>query len=342
MPREPDVITSLIEKFDFCDIQLLPQVSKLANPPKRRSDVNLLVDGRVPIIVANMDSIGTFEVAALLKPFGLMVAILKDFTSDDWKKAIEDGELNPRSLIPTLGLRNIDGEIERVRSIVSAFPEIDIVCLDVANGYLRAVADAVRRLKDALPHIKVCAGNVVEEKGLMHLAAAGADIIKVGIGSGGVCLTRKMTGIGCPQFSAIHDLAPLAKEMHVALVSDGGMTDPGSAVKAFAAGADFIMAGSYFAGHEETGSHFHGMSSHKSRGVRGEEVVDYRASEGREVVLVSKGSLAHTVQDLLGGIRSGCTYLGLDQLSDLKTANIQAIRVGRQLNRIQGIVAESI
>lgn len=332
------MIISLQEKYDFADIQLLPRVgrSKVAS----RSDIDLNVDGAVPIIVANMDTIGTFQIAKLLAPHRLQVAILKHFTADDWKREVNPEELDPRLLIPTVGLRDLDEEVARLKEISAHFPQVRMVCLDVANGYLHTVADAVRRIKDGVPHLKVCAGNVVESEGLLHLAKAGADVVKVGIGSGGVCLTRKMTGIGCPQFSAIKDLADLAAVEKVELISDGGMTDPGAAVKAFAAGAHYVMAGSYFAGHEETGSRFHGMSSDRSRLDRGEVPGDYRTSEGREVILASKGSLQHTVLALLGGIRSACTYLGTTGIDDLRESNIRAAVVRRQLNRIEGIAVE--
>jgi GMP reductase len=133
------------------------------------------------------------------------------------------------------------------------------------------------------------------------------------------------------------DLSALADELGVRLISDGGMTNPGDAMKAFAAGASFVMAGSYFAGHDETGAHFHGMSSHGSRTHRGQERADYRASEGREVMLAPRGSLVGTVQEFLGGLRSSCMYLGVRRLEQVRTAPITASRVYQQLNRIEGI-----
>lgn len=332
------MIISLQEKYDFADIQLLPRIGR--SHVGSRSEIDLSVNGAVPIIVANMDTVGTFDVARLLNPYRIQVAILKDYTADEWKQKVDPEQLDPRLLIPTLGLRGLSDEIARVRQIVDHFPQIQMVCLDVANGYLNVVSDGVKRIKDAFPDIKVCAGNVVEADGLVHLARAGANVIKVGIGSGGVCLTRKMTGVGCPQFSAVKDLADIAISEGVELISDGGMTDPGAAVKAFAAGAHYVMAGSYFAGHEETGTMFHGMSSDRSRSERGEAVADYRASEGREVILKSKGSLGHTVRELLGGLRSACTYLGVTGLDDLRQANLRAVIVRRQLNRIDGIAVE--
>lgn len=288
-----------------------------------------------------MDSIGTFDVARVVCPMGLMVALLKEFTPDQWKAALEDGTVAPHRLIATVGLRTLDDDIARTRAILAAFPTVGMVCLDVANGYLHSAADAVKRLKDAFPDTPVCAGNIVEAEGLQHLARAGADVVKVGIGSGGVCLTRKMTGVGCPQFSAILDLAGPANDLGVRLVSDGGMTNPGDAMKAFAAGAAFVMAGSYFAGHDETGVYFHGMSSHRSRQTRDQGRESYRASEGREVVLAPRGSLAHTVQEFLGGLNSGCMYLGVRNLGDVRHAPLTANRVYQQLNRIEGIQNEA-
>lgn len=327
-------------QLDFSDVLLVPRVH--TKSIASRSEVSLLDPNlnAVPIIVANMDSIGTFQMARHLKEFRLMVALLKDFPVSEWEENVKELNLDPALLIPSLGTRDLDKEIARLKTLTSLFPTIPFVCLDVANGYLQASADAVRALKDALPDVKVCAGNVVDELGVEHLARAGADIVKIGIGSGGVCLTRQKTGVGYPQFSAMHRVRAAATALNVQLVSDGGITNPGDVAKAFAAGSDFVMAGSYFAGHEETGTHFHGMSSDRSRVKRGEAVLDYRATEGREVVLHSKGSLAHTLRDLTGGLRSACTYLGVSSLDELKHAEIEVIRVNQQLNRISGVASE--
>lgn len=337
------MITSITEKLDFSHIHLNPRVYRPGHgepPPVSRSEINLLVDDRVPIIVANMDHIGTFNVARIVCPMGLMVAILKETPVEEWKRALGDGVIPPHRVIPTVGLRDLEYGLARLSAIRSAFPTIDLVCLDVANGYLHAVADAVKRMKDVLPGARVIAGNIVETEGLYHLANAGADIIKVGIGSGGVCLTRKMTGVGCPQFSAVMDLYHAARELGVELISDGGMTTPGDAMKAFAAGASFVMAGSYFAGHDETGARFHGMSSHGSRAHRAQARESYRASEGREVVLAPRGPLADTVQELLGGLNSACMYLGVRNLGNVRDAELSVNRVYQQLNRIDGVNQE--
>lgn len=328
-------------QLDFSDVLLVPNVHQNRLFSRSEVDVTDPIYQTVPIIVANMDSIGTFEMAEHLKPFNLMVALLKDFSLDDWEREVKMRKLMPKNLIPTVGARDLASEISRLHSLVNMFPEIPFVCLDVANGYLPMVSDAIKAIKDSLPEVKICAGNIVDERGVQYLASAGADIVKVGIGSGGVCLTRAKTGVGYPQFSAVQNAVRAAEELKVKVISDGGITCVGDFAKAFSAGADFVMAGSYFAGHEETGTLFHGMSSDRSRTARGEMVLDYRASEGREVSLTPKGSLAHTLRDLLGGLRSACTYLGVTSVADLKHANIEAIRVYRQLNRINGVVSES-
>ena len=332
-------------QLDFSDVLLVPRVQDnvlLTRSVASRSDIDLRhpIHHHVPIIVANMDSIGTFQMASHLKQHKLMVAMLKDYSIEDWETEIANRELDPRALIPTFGLRDLPGEIHRLKTLLGLFPTIQFVCLDVANGYMAHAATAVRAVKEAMPDVKICAGNVVDDRGLVHLAEAGASLIKVGIGSGGVCLTRQKTGIGFPQFSAVHNLSELAETMGVQLVSDGGITCPGDVVKALAAGADFVMAGSYFAGHNETGATFHGMSSDQSRSTRGETLQGYRASEGREVILKPKGPLEYTMRDLLGGLRSACSYLAVTSLADLKHAPIRAIQVARQLNRIGGISEE--
>lgn len=328
-------------KLDFSDVLLVPRVAHDLSVTSR-SEINLEKDGAMPLIVANMDTIGTFEMAQHLLPWRIQVALLKDFTVDDWQREVEQRQLDPRLLIPTMGTRDVAGEATRIRRLLDLFPQIRMVCLDVANGYLESVSDSVRRIRDALPDsVKICAGNVVEADGLIHLAESGANIIKVGIGSGGVCLTRRMTGVGFPQFSAIQELEVVARQYGVELISDGGITTPGDMVKAYAAGADYVMSGSYFAGHEETGQRFHGMSSDRSRTDRSETLADYRASEGREVILHNKGSLSHTVRGVMGGLRSACTYLGVERLSDLKNAQLKAIRVQNQINPITGVKSEN-
>lgn len=324
------------EKLDFSDVLLVPQRGP-GEAPSSREAVDLKVEGRVPLIVANMDSIGTFDMAKHLLKHRMMVALLKDYSVADWEENVKELGLDPSLLVPTIGVRGFEQELEKVKALYELFPTLPFVSLDVPNAYLDKVIERVKEFKKRLPHVKLSVGNVVSVDGLESLVDAGADIVKVGIGSGGVCLTRKMTGAGYPQFSAVLDLSEKAKQLGVQLISDGGITVPGDVMKAFAAGASYVMAGSYFAGHEETGLIFHGMSSHRSRTDRGEQVEEYRASEGREVMLKNKGSLEKTLRELLGGLRSSCTYLGIGKLEQIHQVDVGYIKVRRQLNAIQGV-----
>ncbi len=324
------------EKLDFSDVLLVPQTG-LGSAPSSRESVDLKVDGRVPLIVANMDYVGTFDVARHLLKHRMMVALLKDYSVSDWEENVKESGLDPSLLVPTVGVRGFEQEIEKVEALFEKFPSLPFVSLDVPNAYLDKVLKRVREFKKRLPRVNLSAGNVVSVDGLRALADAGADLVKVGVGSGGVCLTRKMTGFGYPQFSAILDLSENAKQLGVKLISDGGITNPGDVMKAYVAGASYVMAGSYFAGHEETGLIFHGMSSHRSRTDRGEQAEEYRASEGREVVLKNKGSLEKTLRELLGGLRSSCTYLGIGRLEQIHQVDVGYIKVRRQLNAIQGV-----
>ena len=166
----------------------------------------------------------------------------------------------------------------------------------------------------------IIAGNVVTCRNDRTILLAGADIIKVGIGPGSVCTTRKQTGVGFPQLSAVLECADAAHGIGGHIISDGGCTVPGDFSKAFGAGADFVMAGGYFAGHTESGGDlieedgkkfklFYGMSSDTAMNKHSGGVANYRSSEGKTVKIPYKGSVKDTLLDLLGGIRSTLTYV---------------------------------
>lgn len=333
-----------VKKLDFSDALLVP---KLVNDAPldigSREDIKITAgdNDAVPVIVANMDFVGTFDVARIVQEYGVMTAIGKGVSLDQWAGVIRSGHIDMSKIVPVTGANPSKKEIEKLSAIVDLCPEVPFVCIDVANGYLKMVCDTVSLLKKELGSVPLCAGNIVEETGMAALHGAGADIVKVGIGSGGVCLTRKQTGVGYPQLSAIHDLFEKADKLGVKMVSDGGVKVPGDVVKALSAGASFVMSGSYFAGHEETGTKFHGMSSDASRKNRGEAVRAYRASEGRSVVLDNKGSLHDTLRNLTGGLRSACAYLQKPSMEDLLTDDIHAVEVNNVINRISGVLTET-
>jgi len=232
-------------------------------------------------------------------------------------------------LIPSFGMA--DSEESRYHDIVAAIGEPQFICLDVANGYSEAFAewvDHMRGITDAV----IIAGNVATPEMTEQLILCGADVVKVGIGPGSACTTRIATGVGYPQLSSISECADAAHGLRGHIMADGGCKVPGDVAKAFCAGADFVMLGGMFAGHEETGDRFYGMSSHYAQLKHGEDVKDYRASEGRYVDNIEhRGYLEDTVKQILGGLRSACTYIGAEKLRDApKCATF--VRVNRQAN----------
>ena len=216
----------------------------------------------------------------------------------------------------------------------------------VANGYTEIFVDFVSKIREEFPHLAIMAGNVVTGDMTEELILAGADIVKVGIGPGSVCTTRKMTGVGYPQLSAIIECADAAHGLGGLICSDGGCTRPGDIAKAFGGGADFVMLGGMLAGHNESGGEviekdgkvyrsFYGMSSKSAMDKYSGGVAKYRAAEGKTVYLEDRGPVADTVQEILGGVRSACTYVGARRLKEL-TKRTTFVRVTQQLNEVFG------
>jgi GMP reductase len=223
---------------------------------------------------------------------------------------------------------------------------IKYVCIDVANGYTEGFVNFVKKVRHGYPHLTIMAGNVVTGDMTEELILAGADIVKVGIGPGSVCTTRKMTGVGYPQLSAVIECADAAHGLGGQICADGGCVVPGDLAKAFGGGADFIMLGGMLAGHEECAGEvverdgkrykrFYGMSSRTAMEKYAGGVAQYRASEGKEVLVDFRGPVAETLQDILGGVRSACTYVGAHKLKEL-TKRTTFVRVTQQLNESLG------
>jgi GMP reductase len=207
------------------------------------------------------------------------------------------------------------------------------ICIDVANGYTEKFKDRVEEVRINFPESIIMAGNVCTPEQTQQLIFRGADIVKIGIGPGSVCTTRRVTGVGYPQLSAIDECANAAHGLNGHICGDGGCQHPGDIVKAFAAGADFVMIGGMLAGHEECGTtEFRGMASKEAQG----QLAKYRAAEGKQFLFEhTRGPVSSTIQQILGGLRSGCTYIGARSLKNLpKCATF--VRVNRQLNDMFG------
>lgn len=214
--------------------------------------------------------------------------------------------------------------------VVKKKAKIDYVCIDVANGYTKHFVDFVRRFREANPETIIMAGNVVTPEMVSELLiSGGADIVKIGLGSGSVCTTRHVTGVGYPQLSAIIECADAAHGLRGHVCADGGCTCAGDIVKAFGGGADFVMLGGLLAGHAEcegvwrakggkkAAFRFYGMSSRIAAEKHSGGLGGYRAAEGRVVEVPYRGPVAQTLQEITGGIRSACAYIGAESLKAL-------------------------
>lgn len=291
-----------------------------------------------------MDTVGTFEMAVVLAEFKAITCIHKHYSVDEWSAfAQQHPEALPHVAV-SAGTSKSD--LTRVEAVLANHPEIRFVCLDVANGYSEFFVAAVRKVRETHPNHIIIAGNVVSGEMIEELLLTGADIIKVGIGPGSVCTTRKQTGVGYPQLSAVLECADAAHGLNGHVVADGGCTCPGDVSKAFGAGADFVMLGGMFAGHDESGGdiiemngkkfkRFYGMSSATAMEKHAGGVADYRASEGKSVTVPFRGPVGNTLKEVLGGVRSTCTYVGASKLKEL-SKRTTFIRVTQQINEIFG------
>ena len=325
-------------KLDYKDVLITPKRSTIAT----RSAVTLertfkFRSGNewrgVPIIAANMDGVGTLQMDEELNKHKCMVALTKHIPDIELIERFKE-KLN--SSIYSLGISDKDlSKFDNVYNIVGNkhMP----VCIDVANGYTQQFVDFVYKFRDRYPYVLLIAGNVVTPEMTEELILAGVDIVKVGIGPGSVCTTRKMTGIGYPQLSAVIECADAAHGLKGHIIADGGCSVPGDVVKAFAAGADFVMLGGMLAGHKEGGHglggpvRFYGMSSNTAMDIHNGGVANYRASEGKTVEIPYRGPISKTITDILGGLRSACTYVGAGELKEL-SKRTTFIRVTQQLN----------
>lgn len=291
----------------------------------------------IPIMAANMDGVGTFNMAHELSRAELFTCITKQNTPKDWHNRF--GEIDPDYVAVSVGTN--PKEYESAKQIIAS-NNLSWICIDIANGYSEHFVDFVRKVRTDYPTINIIAGNVVTADMTQELILAGADIVKVGIGPGSVCTTRIQTGVGYPQLSAVIECADAAHGLGGHIIADGGCTCPGDVAKAFGAGADFVMLGGMFAGHDEGGGivsiksgkvQFYGMSSDTAMNLHSGGVADYRSSEGRTVEIPYKGPVENTLKDVLGGLRSTCTYVGAPTLKQLSKCTT-FVRCTQQFNGV--------
>lgn len=337
-------------KLDFSDVLLLPKRSDYSS----RSQVSLERTFKfkystetwtgVPIMVSNMDTTGTIEMAIEMQKHKVLTCLHKYYGVEELKNKL----LDPNYYAVSTGINEKD--LENLDAIMK---EINpkFICIDVANGYMSRFIEKCAEIRSKYPNKILIAGNVCTSEGVIQLVINGkVDIVKVGIGSGSCCTTRKQTGIGMPQLSAVIECADTAHGVDAHIISDGGLQVIGDFSKAYAAGADFVMSGSMFAGHAESGGElieefdddgkssklykiFYGMSSTTAMDKYSGGVAKYRSSEGKTVKIEYRGPVENTILDIQGGIRSCMTYLGAKKIKDVpKCATF--VRVNRQLNQI--------
>ena len=338
-------------KLDYSDVLFRPKRSTL----KSRKDVDLnrkytfkhsrLSWKGIPIIASNMDGVGEIDVAKKLSLHKLMTALTKQHDINQigtiYKKNIFFDSI-------ALSCGTSKDSYNRLNSILKKYPKFKFICIDVANGYSENFSNFVSEVRKKYPKKTIIAGNVVTADMTQELVLSGADIVKVGIGPGSVCTTRIQTGVGYPQLSAVMECADAAHGLGAHIIADGGCTCPGDVAKGFGAGADFVMLGGMLAGHKEGGGdiiqengtkfiEFYGSSSEEANDKHYGGLANYRSSEGKKVKIQMKNSLDSTIRDILGGVRSSCTYVGAASLKQLSKCTT-FVRVNNQYNDTFGKV----
>jgi len=358
-------------KLDYKDVLIRPKRSTLRSrkevdlnrqftfrnyTPEPMSVEHIKEDTRghyngIPVMAANMDGVGTFEMADALAKEDLFTCLVKTYSVKELISFFDCADFQLREtrrnhVAYSMGISGDDWN--KFRAVYEQAPEIKYVCIDVANGYSNRFRDFVSEMRNTYENIVIIAGNVVTGEMTEELILAGADIVKVGIGPGSVCTTRIQTGVGYPQLSAVIECADAAHGLGGHIIADGGCTCPGDVAKAFAAGADFVMLGGMLAGHDEGGGEviskhyqtneveynrvagryepvfeqkqfvqFYGMSSKSANEKHFGGLKEYRSSEGRTVLVPYRGAVEGSIQDILGGVRSTCTYAGAVKLKHL-------------------------
>ena len=333
-------------KLDYSDVLIRPKRSTLTS----RYDVDMNREFQffhskkkwtgVPIMASNMDTVGTPEMYKELFQHNMITCPARHYLN------------GPKADLTAFRLRNdagiyghnlcMMGGIDDLTTLTTHNLKWDFIGIDVANGYTISVIEAVKTLRYHVPDATIVVGNVVTADMTQELILAGADIVKVGVGPGSVCTTRLKTGIGYPQLSAVMECADAAHGLGGHIIADGGCTNSGDIVKAFAAGADFVMIGGMLAGHDECDGtvkdgmmQFYGMASESAMDRHNVPHREYRGVEGKTVSVPYKGPVKNTIIDILSGIRSACTYVGAKRLKSLsKCATF--VRVNNTHNEVYG------
>lgn len=334
-------------KLDFSNVLIRPKRSTL----KSRKEVDLFRQTKfrnakgdmdlpreyigIPIMAANMDGVGTIEIADALAKHNVFTCLVKTYSVNELVSFFDcdDSDLKydrVENVAMSIGVS--DDDLQKFHNVYELTDgAVKYLCVDVANGYTEMFSNFIYQLRLNHPELVIIAGNVVTGDMTQELILNGADIVKCGIGPGSVCTTRIQTGVGYPQLSSVIECADAAHGLGGHIIADGGCASSGDVAKAFGGGADFVMLGGMLSGHDEGGGEyileddnpepigvrFYGMSSETANDKHFGGLKDYRASEGKEVIVPYRGSIHNTMQTILGGIRSSCTYVGARRIKDL-------------------------
>lgn len=331
--------------LDYCDVLISPQRSSLDS----RKEVELKRSFSfkhtpmyslecTPIIAANMDTTGSLKMSFAMESQNCLTALSKHLSNKEYC-----GSLMTHTFY-TIGAA--EGDLEKLQNLIKSGIEPIMICIDVANGYTKHFTEFVAKVREVADMAIIMAGNVATPNMVEELLIVGADIVKVGLGPGANCLTRVITGVGIPQLSVIDECAFAAHGLGGYICADGGITCPGDVCKALCAGADFVMMGGMLSGTEECDGTWeviegkkylrhHGSASKEAQELHNGGVAEYRASEGKEVLIPNRGSVIDIIKSIKGGIASCCTYIGASRIKDMpKCASF--VRVNRTHNTIFG------
>lgn len=335
-------------KLDYKDVLFKPKRSKLES--RRNVDLNREFkfhnSGQtwtgVPIMASNMDGVGTFSMAKALQEQNMITVMRKHYTVDDWQKNAKGLKLKNVSVCTGTGvIWDPDApDFATMKAVLAMYPDIPFITVDVANAYHENYGDFIAKLRDKYPEKTIIAGNVITGEMTEELIIRGADIIKCGIGPGSVCTTRLQTGVGVPQLSGIIECADAANGIGGHIIADGGCVYAGDVAKAFGAGAHFVMLGGMLAGYDESEGEvvdgkvqFYGMSSDAAMAKHGSRKDGYRGAEGKVVQLPHRGPVAPQLVEILGGVRSACTYIGARRIKDMPKCTT-FVRCTQQVNQV--------
>jgi GMP reductase len=330
-------------KLDFKDVLFRPKRSKLSSRSQVQLEREITFPNSsqtwtgVPIIASNMDTIGTFEMYQVLSKHKIITCFHKHYQVGDYP-----ADLDREYYMISTGISERD--FAKLKEVVEAINP-KFICIDVANGYMYDLTLFAKKVRKLYPDKIIACGNVVTREMVEELVLnCGVDIVKCGIGSGSVCTTRLLSGVGMPQLSAVMECADAAHGVDGCIISDGGIIHPGDVSKAFGGGADFVMLGSVLAGHDESGGElveengekykiFYGMSSSTAMDKYHGGVAKYRSSEGKTVKVKYRGAVDDTVKNILGGVRSTCTYIGAGKLKHIPKCTT-FMKVTQQVNTV--------